>query len=1051
MKSLVLIGRLLTLVLASIPLLPLAAAEESGAVGFNRDVRPILADKCFRCHGPDEAARKAKLRLDRREDAVADRDGVVAIAPGDSLVSELVHRIATADSDDRMPPEDSGSPLADREIEILRQWIDDGAVYEQHWSFIPPIRPSLPEIADVSWPKNAIDRFVLARLESEGLKPSPAATKETLIRRVTLDLTGLPPTIKELDAFLKDTSPDAYAKVVDRLLASPHYGEKMALHWLDASRFADTNGYFRDMERTQWRWRDWVIAAFNENMPFDEFTTEQLAGDLLADASLEQKIATGFNRNHMVNNESGIIEEEFRVEYVADRLQTTSTIWLGLTTGCARCHDHKYDPLSQREYYELFAFFNNVPERGLDGGKGNAAPILSVPTKEQSARRDALDRRLKKAEEEFAPVNAAIENAQAAWEKTATKALPEPPSDGLVSHYAFESDATDSGAAKRHGEAKGAVAFETGLLGSALDLGGDGYAEIATPRRFDRDDAFSFGAWVFPTSGGPACVISKIDDANDLRGFDLLLRKGKAVAQFAHRWNSDAIQVATKNEVPTRRWQHLMVTYDGSGKAAGVRLYLDGQRQQLDILHDSLTGTIHTAEPLRIGRRQASASYEGRIDDVRIYDRALAEDETDRLATGQLVRGLIAIPSEKRSALQKQQIQEFFIARHATEVQRAAYREIAALRARVSEYKAGLPKMMVMEEMKEPRQASILARGQYDQHLEPVKAAVPAVLSPMPENAPANRLGFAQWLVSPSHPLTARVTVNRIWQSVFGTGIVATAEDFGVQGEWPSHPGLLDWLATEFIRLDWDVKELHRLIVTSATYRQSSDATPALIARDPDNRLLSRGPRFRMDAELLRDQALAVGGLLVARIGGPSVKPYQPAGLWREVTYDGELDYEPATGDDLYRRSLYTYWKRQAPPPNMLAFDAPTRETCVVKRSLTNTPLQALVLMNDPTFVEAARHLAQRMMLEGGEMDITRLIFGFRLATARSSSGEEENVLLYLLNAQRQHFRRHAAEARMLLQVGESPRDESLDPAELAAWTTVANTILSLDEVVTKH
>ncbi len=1027
-------------------------------VRFNRDVRPILADKCFRCHGPDAAARQAGIRLDKRQDATTVRDGHRVIAPGEPAGSELMRRVTSRDADERMPPHDSGLTLTPRDIDVLRRWIEQGAKYQAHWSFIPPRRSSPPDVVNGAWPRNAIDRFVLVRLEHEGLQPSRQASPQTLIRRVTLDLTGLPPTLGEIDAFERDAihNPDsAFQNVVDRLLASPRYGERMAVGWLDAARYADTNGYFTDNDRTMWRWRDWVIDAFNANMPFDQFTIEQLAGDLLPNATIDQKIATGFNRNHTVNNETGIIEEEFRVEYVVDRVDTTSTVWMGLTLGCARCHDHKYDPISQKDFYRFFAFFNNLPERGLSGSQGNSSPFLRTPTAAQQTQLDRSRRAVADSERKFAAIKKQLDDAQLQWESTALADLPAAALKGLVGHYTLDEVAADTRI--------GNVSIVDGMLGNAIKLNGDACVRIEDSVDFDRNDAFSFGAWIQPTSAG--CVLSKMDGENEMRGFDVTLRKGKAVVNLVHRWNRQAIRVETESAVSSRQWQHLMVTYDGSSKATGLHIYFDGQPQPVVIARDSLTGTIRNDQPLRFGRRQASASYKGLIDDVRFYGRQLSDRDVYRLATRQLVRAIVGRPSAKRSAAEKRKLRAYFMREFADPKLATASAALATLRRQYTQLSNSIPTTMIMQESQKPRPAFVLIRGQYDQRGERVTAGLPAFLNrrerptsndgavesaPNGEH-PANRLDLANWLVHPSHPLTARVTVNRLWRQLFGIGIVKTVDDFGTQGDWPSHPELLDWLALELIESGWDMKHLLRLIVTSATYRQSSNSTPQLHHLDPENRMLARGPRFRMDAEMLRDNALAISGLLVEKLGGPSVRPYQPAGLWKDVTYDSNMAYREDSGPSLYRRGVYTFWKRQSPPPSMLVFDAPTRETCTVGRSPTNTPLQALALMNDPTFVEAARKLAERIMLENVDDESDRIVFAFRAATARRPAADEVAILLEVVRRHKDVYAKTTVDALKLLNVGASTRNESLDVADLAAWTTVASMILSLDETIVRR
>ena len=1019
-------------------------------VQYNRDVRPILADRCFACHGPDTAARQAELRLDAAKFAIADRDGLKAIHPGNPEMSDLLRRVTSSHPDDRMPPADSGDPLTAREIATLRRWIENGAEYQTHWAFLPPKRPTPPDVKNDCWPVNEIDRFVLTRLEQKGLAPSPEALPQTLIRRVTLDLTGLPPSLAEVDSFERAWKRDrqvAYRRLLDRLLASPRFGEQMAVRWLDAARYADTNGYFTDEERQMWLWRDWVIAALNDNMPFDQFTIEQLAGDLLPNATVAQRIATGFNRNHMVNNETGIVEEEFRVEYVVDRVDTTATVWLGLTLGCARCHDHKFDPISQRDFYRFFSFFNNVPERGLSGSGGNSAPVLKVTPSEYQQQIDNAKEAVASASRESDLVKSQLQESQKKWEATAAETVPVPDLSGLVAHFPLD------GHDERQTTLSGSVKFETGMLDHAATLDGNSCVTAARSPDFDRVDAFSFGAWIRPAGAGS--VISRTDDEKEMRGFDVTLRKGRVIVNLVHRWNRNAIHVATADRISGGQWQHLMVTYDGSGKATGVRVFLDGEPQKTETALDNLSGTIRNEQPLRFGRRQTSSSFKGQIDDVRIYDRQLAAEEVRQLTSSQLVQGVVSRPTSQRTAAQVSRLREYFLRHHAAGQLARASKNLDRLRTVERELLLNIPSTMVMQESKEPRPAFVLLRGEYDKPGERVQSGLLNFLATK-KNAVAeegakerSRLDLARWLVDPANPLTARVTVNRFWQQLFGTGLVRTVDDFGTQGEWPSHPELLDWLATEFVRSGWDTKHLLRLMATSATYRQSAWVSRELLEVDPQNRMLARGPRYRMDAEMLRDNALAISGLLVEKRGGPSVRPYQPAGLWQEVSYDGDKTYRPSTGPSLYRRSLYTFWKRQSPPPNMLAFDAPTRETCMVQRSRTNTPLQALALMNDPTFVEAARVLAEQTMKSAaGARD--RIRFAFQRATARRPLPEESAVLLEILRDETASFAKAPRHAARWISVGASRADRSLDAVELAAWATVASVILSLDETITR-
>ncbi len=838
----------------------IAGLDAFAKVDFNRDIRPILSDKCYACHGFDENERKSGLRLDVRDAALEPaKSGYAAIVPGDLTESELVRRIATDDPDDLMPPAKTGKPLTANEIALLKQWIAEGAEYQAHWSFVAPTRPALPEVSQVGWPRNEIDRFILERIEKEGLQPSPEADKATLIRRIALDLTGLPPSLAEVDAFLADDSPDAYERVVDRLLRSPRYGERMTVDWLDAARFADTHGYHLDSGRDLTPWRDWVIRAFNDNKPFDEFTVEQLAGDLLAkrnqanaEDALALQIASGFNRNHMINYEGGAIAEEYLHAYLIDRVNTTTTVWLGLTYACAQCHDHKYDPISQKEFYQMFAFFNSVPESGLDGNFGNAKPFLQLPTPAEKQRLAELDEQIKAAQAALQPEEEKLPPLQAAWEKQWREQPPANPAD----------------------KEKPIVEL------------------LAKPA----------------------------DSLND-----------------------------------------------------------DQRRQLTNFYRDNFS-----PDSFRIARKA--------LNDVR--------QERDRV-------------------------------------------------------NKGIQTTMVMAEMDQPRETFMRLRGEYDKHGERVQPGTPASLPPLPATEVTNRLTLAQWLVSPDQPLTARVTVNRFWQQYFGTGLVKTVEDFGSQGEWPSHPDLLDWLATEFIQSGWDVKALQKRIVMSATYRQSSRMTPEMFERDPENRLLARGPRFRLKAEFIRDQALQLAGLLGTDIGGRSVNPYAPGDLWGELSQRSDSGNWTAQffvqdhGADLYRRSMYTFWKRTSPPPQMSTLDAPDREVCTVRRPRTNTPLQALVLMNDPTYIEASRKFAERLLL-AAHTENERLALAFRTATGRAANDRELAALRKVYHEQLARYRKNVASAVELLKVGEAPYDNRFNLSELAAWTMVASTLLNLDETMTK-
>ena len=979
--------------------------------------------------------RRGGLRLDLRDAALAPAEsGAAVIVPGRADESELVRRVLSDDPAERMPPDEANRPLSAAQKELFRRWVDEGAEWREHWSFVPPARAELPAVQDAAWPRNAIDYFILARLEAEGLRPSAEADRPALVRRLSLDLTGLPPTLAEIDAFLADDGPDAQGQLVERTLASPHHGERMALEWLDAARYADTHGYHIDSGRDMTRWREWVIEAFNDNLPFDRFTVEQLAGDLLPDATLEQKIASGFNRNHMINFEGGAIPEEYHTAYIVDRVNTTSTVWLGLTVGCAQCHDHKYDPLTQREFYQLFAFFHNVPENGLDGSKGNAAPVIPAPREEDRRRLEDLSLEIAELEAQLAGPLPEVDAAQAAWERTASAA----------------------------GESWTAL--------DPLEYGSRGGATL-TPQ----DDLSLLASGENPAQETYTVMAVLGDAAKTVTGVRLeALPHESFVANGPGRSvNGNIVLTEVRIEaadVVARAEQRPLAiaqaTADFSQETFPVTNAIDGQPTTGWAL-DPAYGRPHAAvfelaEPLAIEAGTAlvvTLEFHSQFAQHQLGRFRLSVTGADNPhSAGELpaeVRAALAVQAAERNEQQAALVRDYY--RDLVSNELSPLREaLADARRRQTESLAAIPTAMVMQEMPQPRETFLLMRGEYDKPGDRVQAGVPAFLPPLPEGASHDRLALAQWLVDPRHPLTARVIVNRYWQMYFGTGLVKTSEDFGAQGEPPSHPQLLDWLAREFVDSGWDVRHIQRLIVTSATYRQRSQATPALLAHDPENRLLARGPRLRLSAEGIRDTALAVSGLLDARIGGASVSPYQPPGIWEELASraDGAnwtaQVYEQSSGADLYRRTMYTFWKRTAPPPTLTTFDAPDRETCTVRRARTNTPLQALVLMNDPTYVEAARKLAERIVHEGGTGEEERIAFAFRVCTARLPNERETAVLRRVFQEQLAAYAADPQAAEELLSVGESPRDASLDAAELAAWAVVASVILNLDETVTK-
>jgi len=970
-------------------------------VRFNRDVRPILADRCFACHGFDATTRKAGLRLDVREEALRPaKSGAVAIVPGASASSELLRRIDSEDPGERMPPARDHAALPRAQREVLRRWIDEGAAYEAHWAFVAPVRPTPPGVRGADWVRNPIDRFILQRLEQSALPPSPEAPPEVLFRRMTLDLTGLPPTPDEVREFLRDPSPGAYERWVDRRLASPRWGERMAQDWLDVARFADSNGYQVDRDRELWAWRDWVVRAFNRNLPFDQFTVEQLAGDLLPSPTLDQRIATGFHRNHLINEEGGIIPEEFLAEYCFDRVETTATAWLGLTFTCARCHDHKFDPVSQRDYYGLYAFFHNVTEKGVgDYGasiRKNTPPMLQLPTGDQRSRLERLRRELGDEEAGVARLRTRIiadpsewvtaaRSRPATWTRIAAGPIPLPVrrETALPLHVRITGPVTAIRLTWRP-EGTGGSERPRRIALSDLRL-----------RRLGRDTPVTLRARATP---------------------------GTRVGDFLAPALDPRPDTATTIDWSAEPVVRLVVL---AGVAPGETV--DGPLE-LEVTYRDLDGTSAAALEVET-----------------------TGDPADRIPTP-AVADVLAASGTDRTPEQLRRIEEFRL--DSDEEFRSAEARIRRLRQDVESLDQSIPVTLVMEEAGEPRPTHVLMRGAYDRKGERVGPASPAALPPMPAGRRPDRpdrLDLARWLVSPENPLPARVVMNRWWQGLLGTGLVRTTEDFGTQGEAPSHPELLDWLAREFIESGWDQKRMVRLLVTSATYRQASRVRPEALARDPDNRLLSRSPRLRWSAEILRDQALSASGLLVETVGGPSVKPYHPPGLYEQVVAGSSANtYEQDHGPALYRRTLYTYWKRSVPNPALLLFDRPFRETCVTRRSRTSTPLQALNLLNDPTYVEAARNLAQRSMHEHADPG-RRLESAFLRVVGRYPSSQEVQVLLGGLERTRKAFAGDPGAASALLAVGESQAEPSLNPVELASWTLAVGTLLNLEETLTRQ
>ncbi len=1049
---------------------PLAKPEKKApeaTVDFNRDIRPILSNHCYACHGPDEGKRKAGLRLDQKEVAYkALQSGMVALVPGKPEESELVRRITATSETERMPLKKFGKPLSKAQIDLLRKWVEQGAEYKDHWAYLPVQRPSLPEVKNKAWARNGIDHLILARLEKEGLKPSPEADRTTLIRRVTFDLTGLPPTPEEVDAFLTDASPNAYEKLVDGLLASPHYGERMAQHWLDLARFADTNGYHIDNHRDMWKWRDWVIDAFNKNMPFDQFTIEQLAGDLLPNATLEQRIASGFNRNCMVNFEGGADPNEYHTKYVIDRVVTTSTVWLSTTLACAECHDHKYDPFTQKEFYQLYAFFNNVPEKGLDGQKDNPAPSIKVATLEQEAQLAEVRKKLAdldaRIKAELAQIK--VEESSGGWSAWL----------GPNGWMAWLSDS-------RPLQPQDYVWIDDGLPPGAVAQGNEGpnsWKFVSTNRpvlsgaKSHTRTAMGLSQHFF-TGANPGLKIGEGDKLFTYVYLDPVNPPKTIMLQFndgawEHRayWGEDAIPWGTNNTASrlpmgplpeAGKWVRLEVEAKVVDLKAGAVLNGWAFTQVDGAVFWDKAG-IHTRTP-----QATPTTFTSQAE----WEKWEKSNKNSTLPKP--IQDLLKMEPAKRNDNQTKQLRDYFV-QHIYAKSRDLFdplnREIDGLKKAEADLNNAIPATMVMQEMDKPRDTFVLIRGDFQQKGEKVSPNVPKSLPPLPDGMKADRLALAKWLVAPNHPLTSRVTVNRYWEQVFGNGIVKTGEDFGSQGEWPSHPELLDWLASEFMSPSqpsplggegrvsgWDVKAFMKMLVTSAAYRQSAKVTRELVQRDPENRLLARGPRFRLNAEMIRDNALAASGLLSKRLGGPSVRPYQPPGLWEQVAFGGGFSaqsYVQSKGDDLYRRGLYIYIKRSLPYPSLFTFDAPNREVCTDRRPRTNTPLQALVLLNDPVYVECARNLGQRVLKEGGSDTESRLKYAFKLCTAREPRPEELKVLLRIYEQQLAKYRENPKAAEKLVSIGESPRPKDVDVSELAAWTAIGNVLLNLDETVTK-
>jgi hypothetical protein len=1020
--------RYFTLILLLFPL-PAFAAD----VDFARDVLPILSENCFHCHGPDASKRSAGLRLDTKEGAFRTKNGTTTLVPGKSHESEVIRRILSTDADEVMPPPDSNRKITPKQRDILKTWVDQGAKWGLHWAFQPlPKAVAVPEVPNA---KTEIDRFLLARLQQEKLTYSAPATPEAWLRRVTFDLTGLPPTLAEIDAFTADKTPEAKGKVLDKLFASPRYGERMATDWLDVARFADTHGYQSDRFRAMWAYRDWVINSFQSNQRYDQFLTEQLAGDLLPKPTQKTRLATAFNRLHMQNEEGGIVEEEFRVAYVADRVNTMGTTFLAMTFECTRCHDHKYDPLTQKDYYSLFAFFQNIDESGQTSYFTPAMPVPALPltTPEQDKKLAELLQAIQVQEANVAKVETeARKRAETVKHSPLSDPLP-----GLQARYTFDdwkaNSVPNSVDAKKPGSGVEAPKPVPGKLGQGAQLNGDNGFTFPGVGHFTRDDAFSFGVWVKVEKQLPRMVVlhhsmAPIDAGS--RGYDLLLEDGHVAFGLYHMWPGNALKVRTQNPIKPGEWVHLGIGYEGSSRAAGVKVYVNGQPAATTAVRDNLTKDItYGSEPnLAIGHRFRDAGLkDGTVDEFTVFSRALAPSEFAHLA---------GKPSSSDG--------NSYLASSDVELNKAR-EQLCSARKAYTQVIHPIADVMVMAEMPTAKPAHILKRGAYDSLGDAVTPNTPAVLPGFTANAPRNRLGLSTWLTQPEHPLTARVIVNRLWQQMFGKGLVETSDNFGTTGTPPSHPELLDWLARDFVANGWDIQRTLRLMATSEAYGQSTKPTPEMLAKDPYNTLLARGPARRLTAEMLRDQALSLSGLLVEKVGGPSVYPYQPEGLWNETM--GRPHYPQSKGADLYRRSLYTVWKRTAPHPQMTTFDAADRSVCTARRQATSTPLQSLALLNDPQIVEAARFLAEEMLKQKPE---ERTGWLFRRVTGRIATAKEVTILDKLFTEQLADFQKTPASAVKLLAVGDKPADTKADKPTLAAATITALAMLNHPETVAR-
>ncbi len=1071
----------MTLVSCGGPDLPDGVAAEyeklPKEVDFNQHVKPILSDKCYLCHGPDKGNIKGGLQLHTPELAYAELSespGKFAIKPKKLNKSEFYHRIMTDDPKLVMPEIGSHLTLTDYEKAVLVKWIEDGAEYKDHWAFIKPEKHEPPVVKNKDLAiSSPIDNFVLTKLEQEGFSPSKKADKEILLRRASFDLTGLPPTLEEIESFINDTSENAFEKQLDRLLASPQYGERMTLDWMDVARYADTHGYSNDRYRDTSPWRDWVIKSFNENMPYDEFVTWQLAGDMFENATREQKLATTFNRLHPQNLEGGIIDEEFRSEYVADRTATVSQGMLGLSYACAKCHDHKYDPISQKNYYEMYSFFNNVDETGLiPWDLATPVPAMLLPTKEQEEVLAYLETIVNETEEKVKAttseesVKANQWIASNSYKKLSLNTKP----SSLIAELNFNTKKlvnTIGGNGKNKIRMRQQFVdnekaiYKKGANGNGLYMDGDTWLDLDNIGVFQRNQPFSIGIQVFiPKDLEEGVIFHKMNspELHSFRGYHLKIKDNKLEALLAHVYPDNAIVIESLNEIPKEKWVQLTMTYNGSSKANGVAIYVDGQKQETKTVFDNLYKDIifhglrlygaqsPRLEPgLRIGAVWRGKGIRGAtVDDVLVFNKELSEIEIMQISNADMLSKIKEKNHTDLSKIEKEKLVQYYLSAN-SKAYGNALKKLEKDRLVLIDSIDPIKQIMVMKESKHNRQAYILDRGNYDSPTDSVFSNVPEEIFPMPEGIPKNRLGLAKWITHKDNPLTARVTVNRYWQNLFGRGLVKTSEDFGNQGELPSHPKLLDWLAVTFIESGWDVKALHKTIMLSNTYQQSSVISKELLAVDNENKWLARGPSARLSGEMLRDNALYASGLLNKKIGGESVKPYQPNGLWKvngdTYVQDGE--------EGLYRRSMYTVWKRTVPNPTIATFDAPTRDLCSSRRQKTNTPLQALVILNDPTYIEASRVLGKQITEEKDvKIGISK---AFKKLTGRSISEKELNALSKLQEEEYKKFSSNIDKTKGWLETGAFKISDLDDKASIAANAVVASTIMNTDATITKR